>query len=92
MIALKSLNLKVLVTGATGFIGSSLVSSLSVANGVTVRAAVRNISSNIVKAIDVALVSDIGSDTNWSSALMDIQVVVHTCIFRTMLNTLSDSR
>jgi hypothetical protein len=57
-----------------------------------VRAAVRNISSNIVKAIDVALVSDIGSDTNWSSALMDIQVVVHTCIFRTMLNTLSDSR
>jgi nucleoside-diphosphate-sugar epimerase len=78
MIAPKSLNLKVLVTGATGFIGSSLVSSLSTANGITVRAAVRNISSNIVKTIDVALVSDIGSDTNWSSALMGIQVVVHT--------------
>ena len=78
MIAPKSLNLKVLVTGATGFIGSSLISSLSTANGVTVRAAVRNAPPNVLREIEIALISDIDANTNWRAALNDIQVVVHT--------------
>jgi nucleoside-diphosphate-sugar epimerase len=72
MSARKSLKQKVLVTGATGFIGSSLVSNLSKANVVAVRAAVRNVPSIIEGGVEIAQVSDIDANTNWMSALNDI--------------------
>lgn len=62
-----------LVTGANGFVGKVLCSELR-ANGLTVRAAVRtgNFSDS-----DVVRVGALDEQTDWTSALLDIEVVIH---------------
>ena len=68
--------MKVLVTGASGFVGSTLCAHLT-AKGHTVRGAVRKPSDKTLPGMDVRVVSDLSADTNWSEALADINVVVH---------------
>jgi UDP-4-keto-D-QuiNAc 4-reductase len=67
--------MKVLVTGATGFVGGALVRRL-VRDGVTVRAACR---SRPAVALDAEVVCnlDVASHTDWAGALDAIDVVVH---------------
>jgi nucleoside-diphosphate-sugar epimerase len=67
---------RVLVTGAAGFVGSTLCDVLSKA-GYRVRAALRidrlvpgSVSERIV-------VGDIGAGTDWREALMDVDIVIH---------------
>lgn len=62
----------VAVTGASGFIGSALCNYLS-GRGFEVRAIVRQADPGF-QAISVG---DIGSDTDWSSALEGVDYVVH---------------
>jgi nucleoside-diphosphate-sugar epimerase len=66
---------RVLVTGASGFIGRSLCERLQEA-GFWVRAAVRTV-SNASKGDEQSTVGEIGPDTDWSKALEGIDVVVH---------------
>lgn len=72
--------LKILVTGANGFVGREL-SRMLLARGYDVRASVRQLgehgAGHIPNIADVVSVGDIGSETNWSQALKDIDVVVH---------------
>src|SRR5579872_4056859 len=70
--------MNILVTGANGFIGSALLQSLQT-QGHTIRAAVRKIPSNafISPFIEYCLIGDIHEQTDWSSALRDVDVVVH---------------
>lgn len=69
---------KVLVTGATGFIGSGLVSRLATDCQWWVIASVRGQSVPSVPGVQVLPVGDIGPNTDWSEALNGIDVVVHT--------------
>lgn len=67
--------MKVLVTGANGFIGSALCSEL-LNRGHQVRAAVRTAGSGPAGAEEFAI-GDIGPDTNWSTALQGQEAVIH---------------
>ncbi len=68
--------MKVLVTGASGFVGSALCAYL-VAKGNTVTGAVRSIPEKILPGVEYRTVSDISADTSWSEALAGINAVVH---------------
>ncbi|MFH0799360.1 MAG: NAD-dependent epimerase/dehydratase family protein [Pseudomonadota bacterium] len=76
---------KILVTGANGFVGRKLCSVLQM-RGCDVRAAIRCHAERNEAAVahhdrlsvsDVVAVGDIGSDTVWSDALKNVEVVVH---------------
>lgn len=66
----------ILVTGATGFVGSALMASLSLGN-VAVRAAVRSRECRIFEGVNVTRVGDLCPDTDWFDALNGVSVVVH---------------
>ncbi|MFN9526650.1 MAG: UDP-glucose 4-epimerase family protein [Pseudomonadaceae bacterium] len=68
--------MRVLLTGATGFIGDALLRYLSTA-GACVVAAVRSSGTRRFSE-RVFEVGDISADTQWGSALEGITVVVHT--------------
>jgi nucleoside-diphosphate-sugar epimerase len=69
--------LNVLVTGATGFVGKSLVASLAAREGIKVSAAVRRKPSGLPAEVRVFQTDGLGVDTDWSKALEKVQVVVH---------------
>ena len=67
----------VLLTGATGFIGSELLKILEF-RGITVRPVCRNMSSlTILDNSNWFEIGDIDSKTNWLPALSGIEVVIH---------------
>jgi UDP-glucose 4-epimerase len=67
---------RVLVTGATGFVGRHLCEALTIA-GHVVRAAVRVEPRIPLRVADVVLVGEIGGGTDWSAALAGVDVVAH---------------
>ena len=72
---------KILVTGATGFVGRSLIPYL-VQTSYSVRAAVRN-PSNLSTSVDLPAevelvwVGDLSPQTDWRSALTDVNTIIH---------------
>lgn len=74
------MTIRVLVTGATGFIGRRLTSHL-IERGFTVRAAVRNAAKDRSRlppeVVDIVEIGDISSAVDWSRALADVDAVVH---------------
>ncbi len=67
--------MQVLVTGANGFVGRSLCLALP-DDGHGVLAAVRSLNKQVV-GVDQVLITSIGKTTDWSSALQNVDVVVH---------------
>lgn len=67
---------RVLVTGATGFVGRALCPALAEA-GFQVTAAVRDASTTVPSADRIVAVPDIGPNTDWTEALKDANAVVH---------------
>ena len=68
---------KVLVTGATGFVGRALCAHLS-RNGWHVRASIRGATDfGLASNCEVIRVPDIGPDTNWLAAVSGMDAVVH---------------
>lgn len=70
---------RILVTGATGFVGRSLCSTL-VEKGFQVRTSVRSLlagSESLPSQIELCLVKDIHASTDWKQALNQVDVVIH---------------
>lgn len=67
---------RVLVTGATGFVGRALCPVLAEA-GFRVTAAARDAAARVPSADRIVAVPDIGPDTDWTEALKDANAVVH---------------
>jgi nucleoside-diphosphate-sugar epimerase len=69
--------MRILVTGATGFVGSALTRRLDSA-GDQVVAAVRSAAKAPAgKHVITAVCGDLGGDTNWREALQGVDAVVH---------------
>jgi nucleoside-diphosphate-sugar epimerase len=68
--------MKILVTGASGFVGSSLCASL-LAKSYPVRAVFRAANENENYGCETSIISSISFDTDWSKALLGIRSVIH---------------
>lgn len=69
--------MKILVTGATGFVGGALVRRLVSDNSNEIIAAVREPNENLEKIAKCVKVSDLAIDTNWHEALAGVNVVIN---------------
>ena len=67
----------ILVTGATGFVGTALIERL-LADGLSVRAAVRRESALKDSNVEAALVGDLSAETDWRKAVANVDAVIHT--------------
>lgn len=67
--------MKILVTGASGFVGKALCNAL-IAHGHLVRGVYRN-NKKVNPNIESVFIDDINGDTNWDDALKEIDVVIH---------------
>jgi nucleoside-diphosphate-sugar epimerase len=74
---LKAGQTKVLVTGASGFVGRALCAELR-QRGFVARAAVRNSAAVSRARADTVIVGDIDGQTDWALALAGVDSVVHT--------------
>lgn len=68
--------MRVLVTGANGFIGRALVQRLA-EHGYMVRGAVRSVTEYACYGVEYVVVGDIGPATDWSSALVGVDSIIH---------------
>jgi nucleoside-diphosphate-sugar epimerase len=68
--------MRILVTGASGFVGRALVEDLA-AQGHRVRAAMRQPADIFSRTVEVVAVSDLARPLEWRSLLSDINAVVH---------------
>lgn len=69
---------RVLVTGATGFLGRALVARLSVDGRFVTCAASRREEQDWPDRVEAVQVGDLEVDTNWSNAVRGTDVVIHT--------------
>lgn len=67
---------RILVTGATGFLGRAVADHLS-ERGRRVRAAVRRDGGGWPAGVEAVAIGDLSAATDWSVALKDVDVVVH---------------
>ena len=68
--------MKVLLTGATGFVGRALTARLA-SDGFQVRAAVRRVPDGADRRVEWIEIGDIGGAVDWEGAIDDVDGVVH---------------
>lgn len=70
--------MQLLVTGANGFVAGALLSRLALDAQYQIKAALRPKSSDIPQGVTPVQVGDVGPETNWQMAVLDVNAVVHT--------------
>ena len=68
---------KILITGATGFLGRSLVQHFYTFPDTLIVAPVRSINSVLPDKVRKTYLTDINENTDWSESLVGVDVVVH---------------
>ena len=68
--------MKVLVTGASGFVGNVTCSRL-VAQGMDVIGTVRHLPAQLPTGVDYRIVGDLDANTDWRDALTKVDTIVH---------------
>jgi nucleoside-diphosphate-sugar epimerase len=69
---------KILVTGATGFLGSALVQRICTFSEASVVAPLRNINCNLPSQVEKTCISNIDNTTDWSASLAKVDTVIHS--------------
>lgn len=71
--------MRILLTGANGFVGTAVQARVRAEAGCSVRAAVRSAAAaaSLPAGSDVCVVGDLDADTDWRAALAGVDVVVH---------------
>lgn len=69
---------RLLVTGATGFVGRALVSHFSKQRQFLIRAASRFTQENSQELVNSVIVEPLGPDTSWVRAVSEIDTIIHT--------------
>lgn len=72
------LNKKLLLTGATGFVGEAILRHLSDRQHYSIRVAIRDPNAFSGTAYDSVLFSDLNAEQSWGHALKDVEVVIHS--------------
>ena len=70
--------MKVLVTGANGFVGQAVLLRLNGVRGVTATGSVRRVAPFADVGAPLVTIGDLSQETDWSRALEGVQAVVHT--------------
>ena len=70
--------MNVLVTGASGFLGTSLTRRLAEDARYQLVGTVRREAVNLASGFESVIVGDLGADTDWTQALSGAGVVIHT--------------
>lgn len=83
--------MNLLITGASGFVGSALVTSLVARSVFSIRAAVRDPSVVFPAAVKIVPMDDLGANNDWSAALLGINVVVHSAAQAHFVNDLENA-
>ena len=81
--------MKILVTGATGFIGSALIEHLTNIQGCTVVGMVRLIKDFYISTTVEFRLGEVGSINKTDINLSDIDVIIHTAGRAHIINDLS---
>ena len=81
---------KVLVTGATGFIGRTLLEFLHEADIDTVAAVRQDPKDFGTPGVAIRVVGDISADTEWSTVLNDVDAIVHLAARVHVLHDVTD--
>ncbi len=78
--------MNILITGATGLIGSALVGVLLALPRVTLRAAIRQDKHHLPEMVEVLRVGSLAAETDWGTALQGVDVVIHAAARTHVMN------
>jgi len=70
--------MRVLVTGATGFIGKAILARMALDQTLELRGTVRNNAQKIAYDVPTVHVGDLAPDTDWSEAVSEMNTIIHT--------------
>tara|TARA_B100000686_G_C16783530_1_gene973597 strand:- start:340 stop:1299 length:960 start_codon:yes stop_codon:yes gene_type:complete len=83
--------MKVLVTGANGFLGQAVLLRLNGMSRVTAIGSVRRTSIFTDSSVSLAMVGELSAQTDWSAALAGVEAIVHTAAHGTHRRSRHDS-
>lgn len=69
--------MKILITGANGFVGCALIKRLRKQSGLSLRASVRHPTAKVASDVELCVTGDLSADTQWTAALDGVDVVIH---------------